>query len=81
MEVFTAAHFHELAEATPGGESWAGSEGRVVAVAAPLAADTGLLRGNLPGRDRDTFLLILAAVSHAGGRHGSTWLIAGGPFG
>lgn len=53
----------------------------IVVVAASPAVDIGLLRVNLPGRDRDTFLLILAAVSHAGGRHGSTWLIAGGPFG
>jgi hypothetical protein len=81
MEVFTAALFDELTEATPAGGSWAGGQGRIVAVAASLAADTGLLRDNLPGRDRDTFVLVLAAVSHAGGRHESTWLTAGDPFG
>jgi hypothetical protein len=81
MEAFTAAHFHEPTEATPGGRSWAGGGRRIVAVAASLAADTGLLPDNLPVRDRDTFVLILAAVSHAGGRHESTWLIAGDPFG
>ena len=80
-EVFTAAHFRELTEATPDGGSWAGGEERIVAVTVFRAADTGLVRDNLPGRYRGTFLLILAAVSDAGGRHESTWLLAGDLFG
>ena len=53
-----------------------------MAVAASLGVRTPACSGaNLPGRYRDTFLRIPAAVSHAGGRHESTWLIAGGPFG
>ncbi len=81
MEVFTAAHFDEPTEATPAGGAWGGGEGRIAAVPASLAADTGLLRDDLPGWGRDTFVLVVAAVGHAGGRHESTRLIAGGPFG
>ncbi|GGM09615.1 hypothetical protein [Nakamurella endophytica] len=61
--------FEELSEAVTAGGPWSGGERRILALAASFGADDGLLNDNLPGLDRDTLALVLAAVSHAGGSH------------
>lgn len=61
--------FDELAAALAAGGPWSGGERRILALAASLGLDGGLLNDNLPGLDRDNLALILAAVSHAGGSH------------
>lgn len=61
--------FDELTKQLAAGGPWSGGERRLLALAASLGADGGLLNNNLAGLDRDNLALMLAAVSHAGGSH------------
>jgi hypothetical protein len=64
--------FDELAGALDEGGPWSGGERRLLILAVSLGADAGLLGSNVPGLDRDTLALVVAAVSHAGGSHEHT---------
>ncbi|GGM19256.1 hypothetical protein [Nakamurella endophytica] len=77
--------FGELAEQLAADGPWSGGERRLLALAASLGADAGLLNENLPGLDRNNLALVLAAVSHAGGsqEHGPVAILfddAGTPY-
>lgn len=61
--------FAELVDQLVAGGPWSGGERRILALAAALGADDGLLNDALPGLDRDNVALVLAAVSHAAGSH------------
>lgn len=61
--------FEELTEQLAAGGPWSGGERRLLALAASLGADGGLLNENLASLDRDNLALVLASVSHAGGSH------------
>lgn len=64
--------FHQFAEQLAAGSPWSGGERRLLALAASLGADGGLLNDNLPGLDRHNLALMRAAVTHAGGSHKHT---------
>lgn len=64
--------FAELVDQVAAGGPWSGGERRLLAVAASIGADDGLLNDAVPGLDRGALGLVLAAVAHAGGSHEHT---------